>query len=69
VQTVVEIDKRVRRPQPLAELFARDDIPGPFEERDQNVYRPAPQAQPEALFPKFARTGVELEKAKPVYRD
>ena len=65
---MVKVDKRVGRPQPLSKLFARNDIPRPLQEHQEDVNRTAAESEPQPLFAELAGSRVEFEQPKTVKR-
>ena len=65
VQPMLEIDKRVRRPQSLAQLLARDEGAGMFEEHFQKAQRLFGKRDAVAASSKLAGVQVELEVTEP----
>jgi len=59
-----EIDERVRRPQSLAQLLARDDDAGMFEENLQKTERLFGQRDSRSTLCELAGPEVELEVAE-----
>ena len=55
VQTVLEVDERAVRPEALAQLLARDQIPGPIQQLDQHFERLFLQADEHARLAQLAR--------------
>jgi hypothetical protein len=50
IQPALEIDEYLRRPQPPAQLFARDHLAGAFRQRAQDLKRLALKFQPDAML-------------------
>jgi hypothetical protein len=65
VQSGIERDERVRRPQALVQFLARDDFAGPIEECQEHLERLALNANAPPLFSELARAHIELERAEP----
>jgi hypothetical protein len=54
IQAVIEIDEGIGRPEMLAQLFARDHLPGVFEQQEQNTRRLFAQLNKGAVAPQFS---------------
>ena len=61
VETVIEVDKRVRRPQPFAQGFARHDLSRALQEHRQHLKWLLLQLQFEAIAAQLARFKVDVE--------
>jgi hypothetical protein len=61
---MVEIHKRVGRPQSGAQFLAGDDLPGLFQHSQQDLERLVLQLYPGALAPKFTTSGIQLKNAE-----
>jgi hypothetical protein len=63
---MVEVDKRVRRPQPRTQLLPGHHIPRALEQDQENVIRPAPKTDARPLLEDVAPTLVDLKEPEPV---
>ena len=54
IQTVVEIDEGVGRPEMLAQLLARDHLPGVLQQQEQNARRLFAQLDDRAIAAQFS---------------
>jgi hypothetical protein len=61
---MVEVDKCVRRPQPVPDLFARDDFTGTFQQHYQKVERLRLQADFVAFATQFAGVKVRCKRTE-----
>ena len=61
IQAVLEIDERPRRPQTLAQLFARHHFAGPLEHHRENFERLILQPDADAALAQLARAQIDLE--------
>jgi hypothetical protein len=64
VQTVIEVNEGVARPQLLQQLVARHDLAGPLDQSRQDLERLLAQPHADALLAQFARSAVDLEHAE-----
>jgi hypothetical protein len=64
VEAAVEIDKCVRRPEPLLDLLPRDDFAGAFQQHGKNLKGLFLKFDLESLFPQFASLKIDLEDSK-----
>src|SRR5262249_51276055 len=64
VQTVVEIDERVRWPQPRSEVLALDDLIGMLEQNREQFQREPLNRDALAALPQFAGCDVEFEETE-----
>ena len=64
VQAVLEVDEGAVRPQPLAQLLARDDVAGALEHQPEDLERLLLQADAGRARPQLAQPHVELERAE-----
>jgi len=64
VQTVVELAKGFRSPQPRPQLFPRDYLAGPFDQGLEHPKRHRGKCQLQTIFVEFARGQVHLKPAK-----
>jgi hypothetical protein len=62
---VLEVDKRIGRPEPLAQLVARDDAAGPLEQRLQQPQRLILKVDAASLAAQVSGSRVELERPEP----
>ncbi len=56
IQAVLEIDKRLRRPELFAEHFTADDVAGPVQQQIENLKRLRADLQLQAMLVEFAAT-------------
>src|SRR5262249_5461818 len=61
VEAVVEVDERVRLPQPAAQLLARYDLTGPLEQRHENLKRLLLKPEPDPVFSQLPSRRVEFK--------
>jgi hypothetical protein len=61
---VVEIDKRVRRPEFLAHLLASDHIAGALEKQGEHLERLLLEAKLPTVLAQLGRREIKLEDAK-----
>jgi len=61
VQPHLEIDERLRGPQELAKLVARDQFAGALQERSEDLKGLVGKTDLETVPPKLTRLSVELE--------
>ena len=61
VQAVFEIDKGIVGPEPLVQLFARDQFAGPFQEHLEQIDRLSLEFQSGAVFAQFPAAEVQLK--------
>jgi len=66
IHAMIEIDKCVRRPEPLPQLVARNKLSGMFQQNFKNLNRLPLQLQPDTTFAELSAPRVELEGAKAV---
>jgi hypothetical protein len=64
VESVLEVAKRLGRPELLLQLFASDEFSGAKQQRFENLKRLPGQTDSDALFAEFPSTQVDLEDAK-----
>ena len=64
VQTAIEIDKRVGRPELFLEFFARYDFAWVCQQEQEDLERLVPKFDPQALLAQFAREQVDFEHTK-----
>jgi hypothetical protein len=62
---VLEIDERAGGPEPLAQLFACDELTGPVEHHRQNFERLFLQSDSHSALAQLARAQVDLEGSEP----
>ena len=62
---MLEVDKRVVGPQPLAERVAGDDLTGLFEQHREQLQGLLLKVESHARFPQLAGAQIELEDAEP----
>ncbi|HEY8549672.1 MAG TPA: hypothetical protein VIL35_06945 [Vicinamibacterales bacterium] len=65
VQTMLEIDERVVRPETFPERFARHQLAGLFEQHREQLQGLLLEVEPRARLPQLAGTQIELEDAEP----
>src|SRR5438093_9200829 len=65
VEAVLKVDKDIGGPQPVLQLFARDDLAGPLNQRQQHLQRLSLQPDLDAVLPQLARARLELEDPEP----
>ena len=65
---MIEIDERVGRPELLAQLVAADDVAGPLEQEQQDIERPAAEAERPPLFAQLTGPRVGFEEAESIDR-
>lgn len=65
IQPVVEFDKRICRPQPLAQFFARHDLPGAFQQHGENAEGLLLDFDRHAKLSQFSAFQVCLEDTEP----
>jgi hypothetical protein len=65
VKPVLEIDKRVGRPQLFLQLLPRDELAGIPQENRQHLYRTPLHRQPDSAAAQFPRPEVQFESAEP----
>jgi hypothetical protein len=61
MQTMVEIDESVGRPNLGAQLLASDHIAGAIQNSGQHLQRLALQAQPYTVFPQLTGANIQFE--------
>src|SRR5262249_51095843 len=61
VQTSVEVDERVRGPEALPQLVARDEVAGPFEQQQQDLNGLLGEPDLQPLLAQLTRSEVQLE--------
>lgn len=61
---MVEINERLRRPEALPQLFARDDITASLEEQDEDVNGSAAQPDPSTLLEELTGAAMNLVDAE-----
>src|SRR6516162_2502568 len=64
VETVVEVNKGVRRPESVAHLVARDQLPRTAQKHRQDFKWLTHQLQARPMLPQFMRVQVNLERPK-----
>src|SRR5262245_66517437 len=64
IQAVFEIDERFRRPEPLPQLLAGDELTGAIQQRLQDLKWLLGKVDPDAALSELARTQIQLEGAK-----
>src|SRR5215469_6580819 len=64
VQPLVVLNKRVRRPQSLAELFSCYQLPWPLQQQCQNLERLVRDSQPGPKFLEFLGGQIYLKRTK-----
>src|SRR5258705_5601927 len=65
VEAVLEIDERAGGPEPLAQLFARDQLTGPLEHHRQNFERLFLKSDADSTFAQLAGAQVHIERSEP----
>jgi hypothetical protein len=63
-QTAIEVDKCVRRPKLLTNLFPRDEFAGTLQEHNEQLKRLRLQAESYPTFSQLARMQIGFESAK-----
>jgi hypothetical protein len=63
--TAVKIDEGVRRPQPVAEFFARNDLSGVLQKHAQNLERLFLHLQPDPTLAQLACSNIYLVDSEP----
>ena len=63
---MIEIDERVRLPQLLPQLVARDDVAPAGQKEKEDVERASPQPDPPALLVQLTGPAVDLEDTETV---
>jgi hypothetical protein len=54
IQAVIEVDEGIGRPEMLAQLLARDHLPGVLQQQEQNARRLFPQLDESAIAAQFS---------------
>lgn len=62
VDAVIEFHDGVVRPEPEADLVAKDHLAGMLQQHEEDLERLFPQAEPDAEFAQLARSGVDFER-------
>jgi hypothetical protein len=65
IQAIVRIHEGTRRPQPVLQLLAADDLAPSFRQQQQNLKGLVLQAHPAAVPPHFAGAGIHFEAVEP----
>ena len=68
VQALVEVDKRLRTPQPEAQRFARNHLSGALQQRQQHLQRLLLNRQPHPILHKRMGARVHRKPTKPKHR-
>ena len=61
IQTVVEIDERATRPEPLAQLFTGDDVTGSLQQQREDLERLLLKPDADASLPQLAGLQIQLK--------
>ena len=67
VETAIEVDERVGRPQPPRQFFTRDELTGPLEQRQEQLQRLIAQRRPLSGISELA--GVCIDGERPEAED
>jgi hypothetical protein len=64
IDTLIELDNRLVRPEALPNLLPRNYVSGGFEKHSQDLERLLLESNPASLFPQFAPPQVQLKWAE-----
>ena len=64
---MIEVNKRIHRPEPLLELFTRNDLAGALQQHRQDLQRLHLQLDLATRLVQFSGTKVHLEHIEPEY--
>ena len=65
VQAVVEVDERATRPEPLAQLFTRDQVARSLQQQREDLERLLLKPDADASLPQLAGLQIQLEDSEP----